>query len=112
MNKVYLSGPITGTPDYLSRFEKAEEVCKRTPNVSVVNPAKVNACLPENTSYEEYMDMAFLMLKMCDTIYMMHGWEKSCGANREYGYALGAGMNIIFEDKQEEGRWNIKLGIA
>ena len=101
--KIYLSGPITGTSDYIARFERAEEICKRDPKAEVVNPAKVNACLPESTSYEEYMDMAFLMLKMCDAIYMMHGWEKSCGANREYGYALGAGMKILKEDEQVKG---------
>ncbi len=98
--KIYLSGPITGTSDYKARFERAEEIMLRKPNVEVVNPAKVNACLPESTTYAQYMDMAFLMLKMCDGIYMMHGWEESPGANREYGYAMGTGMEILMEDSQ------------
>lgn len=35
------------------------------------------------------------MLKHCDTIYLLPGWRDSCGCNREYGYALAAGMTII-----------------
>lgn len=31
---------------------------------------------------------------MCDQIYMLKGWEKSCGANQEYGYALACDMII------------------
>ncbi len=29
---------------------------------------------------------------------MMKGWEQSKGANREYGYALGKGYQILQED--------------
>ena len=44
------------------------------------------------------MKMSLTMLGMCDAIYMMDGWENSCGANREYGYALASGMKIMRED--------------
>lgn len=44
------------------------------------------------------------MLGMCGSIYMLKGWEKSCGANREYGYALAKDMTVILEqaDWQQE----------
>ena len=38
-----------------------------------------------------------VLLDLCDTIYMLKGWEQSCGANREYGYALAKGLDIMFE---------------
>lgn len=41
MSKIYISGPITGTDNYMERFEKAENGLKAL-GVSVVNPAKVN----------------------------------------------------------------------
>ena len=85
--RVYISGPITGTDDYMERFAKAEEQLKKA-GYSVINPAKVNSMMPEDTTYEEYMKMSFAMLDMCEIIYMLKGWEKSSGANREYGYAL------------------------
>lgn len=94
--KIYISGAITGTDDYMERFAKAEkELAKQ--GWSVVNPAKVNAQLPENTTYEEYMNMCFCMLDMCDSIYMLKGWGKTCGANRELGYALAKDMIIVYE---------------
>ena len=96
MSKIYISGPITGTTDYMERFEKAENYLK-SKGYSVVNPAKVNAQMPEDTTYEEYMKMSFTMLDMCQCIYMLEGWHKSTGANRELGYAMAKDMTIIHE---------------
>lgn len=94
--KIYISGAITGTEDFMERFAKAEkELTEQC--YSVVNPAKVNAQLPEDTSYEEYMKMSFCMLDMCEAIYMLRGWSKSCGANREFGYAMAKDMIIMYE---------------
>lgn len=94
--KIYISGAITGTDDYMERFAKAEKELTEK-GYSVVNPAKVNAQLPEDTSYEDYMKMCFCMLDMCDNICMLKGWEKSCGANREYGYAMAKDIIIMYE---------------
>lgn len=94
--KIYISGAITGTDDYMERFAKAEKELTEQ-GYSVVNPAKVNAQLPEDTNYEEYMKMSFCMLTMCDSIYMLKGWEKSCGANREYGYAIAKKKTVFYE---------------
>ena len=43
------------------------------------------------------MDMSMMMLSMCSSIYMLKGWEKSMGANREYGYALATDIIIMRE---------------
>lgn len=94
--KIYISGAITGTDDYMERFAKAEKELTEN-GYSVVNPAKVNAQLPEDTTYEEYMKMCFCMLDMCDGIYMLKCFEKSCGANRELGYAMAKDMIIMHE---------------
>lgn len=94
--KIYLSGAISGTDDYMERFAKAEKELTEQ-GYSVVNPAKVNAQLPEDTGYEEYMKMSFCMLDMCDSICMLKGWRKSRGANREYCYAIEKCKIIMFE---------------
>lgn len=95
--KVYISGGITGIEDYMEHFQQAEDKLLED-GYSVINPAKVNDMLPSNTSYEEYMKMSICMLDMCDHIYMLKGWEKSCGSNREYGYALAKDKIIMFEE--------------
>ena len=94
--KIYISGAISNTDDYMERFAKADKELTDK-GWSVVNPAKVNAQLPEDTSYEQYMKMCFCMLDMCIAIYMLKDWEKSCGSNRELGYAMAKDMIIMYE---------------
>ena len=94
--KIYISGAITGTDDYMERFAKAEKELTEQ-GYSVVNPAKVNSQLPEDTSCEDYMKMCFCMLDICEAIFMLQGWSKSCGANRELGYAMAKDMIIMYE---------------
>ena len=91
--KLYLSGAITGTDDYMDCFSMAEKSLEA--EHTIINPAKVNAQLPSDTDYEDYMKMSFCMLDMCDGIYLLKGWEKSCGSNRELGYAMAKGKIIL-----------------
>ena len=94
--KIYISGAISNTDDYMERFAKAEKELTEK-GYSVVNPAKVNAQLPEDTTYEEYMKMCFCMLDICEAIFMMQGWSKSRCSIREYGYAIAKDMIIMHE---------------
>ena len=93
---VYISGRMTGTDDYAERFAKAEQELTEQ-GFSVINPAKTAATFPKSFTYEDYMKIDLALLGMCDGIYMLKGWEKSCGANREYGYALASGMRVMYE---------------
>ena len=94
--KIYISGAISNTDDYMERFAKAEKELTEQ-GYSVVNPAKVNAQLPEDTTYDEYMKMCFCMLDMADSIYMLSNYENSKGACMEYGYAMAKDMIIMYE---------------
>ena len=94
--KIYISGAISNTDDFMERFAKAEKKLTEQ-GWSVVNPAKVNAQLPEDTNYEEYMKMCFCMLDMCDSICMLKDWEKSCGSNRELGYSMAKKKTVFYE---------------
>ena len=94
--KIYISGKITGTTDYMERFAAVEDRLTEQGH-SVINPARVNGCLPPDTTYEQYMDMCFCMLKQAEAIYMMQGWRNSPGACREFGFAMWTDMIIMEE---------------
>lgn len=99
--KIYISGPITGVPGYMEKFESAEKKLKAEGH-TVVNPARVNAALPEGTTHKEYMMTAIAMLDMCDTIFMMAGWQQSKGCNMEIAHAMEHGITITFEGGKNE----------
>lgn len=94
--KIYISGAITGTTDYLERFEKAEELIRESGYIPI-NPAKVCAGLPENSTHEEYMSVCYPLLRMADVVYMLNGWEESKGAMLEFKYAIRNKKGIHFE---------------
>lgn len=96
--KIYISGAITGTDDFMERFSIAQKKLERDGH-DVVNPALVNSNLPKSTTYSEYMDMSICMLNMCDAIYLLDGWKSSRGANLELIFAMLNDKTILYEVK-------------
>lgn len=94
--KIYISGKITGTTDYMERFARAEKHLRNAGFIPV-NPAKVNGQLPPETTHSEYMTTSLAMLEFCECIYMLDGWKTSPGANMEFGFALANNKKIYFE---------------
>ena len=93
--KVYISGPMEGVEDYLENFREAEENLL-TLGQDVVNPARLDKAVKGcGLSREDYLDLDLALLRWCDAIVMLIGWQQSRGCNREYGYAMGRGMKII-----------------
>lgn len=93
---IYISGPMAGIEGYEKNFKAAEEKMKESGH-EVVNPAEING---EGMTREELLALDLRMLEECDAIYMLKGWQQSCGANREYGFALAKGMGVMFEEDE------------
>ena len=53
--------------------------------------------LTTQLEYETYLMIAFALIDDADEIYMIEGWERSAGANRELGYAIGKGKKVIYQ---------------
>lgn len=97
--KVYISGKITGLPkeEYMYNFNQAERFLKKR-GYSVINPARVNGELPEDTTtYEEYMEVSLKLLSFCDAIFMLSDWTDSNGATIEWNYAMSHGIKAMYE---------------
>ena len=83
---VYISGPITGVPDYEKKFEKVATWLNIF-GVEAVSPVTKNIL-----GYKTYIDRALTLLRDCDMICMMPGWERSEGAKLEHHYANVVGL--------------------
>ena len=96
---IYISGPISGTRDYLSRFDEAEnDILDTMPGVSIINPAIILSLLP--TRYMNYKDITKVcldLLSMCDGIYMLKDWETRKGAVLEHEYAVANNFEIFYQ---------------
>lgn len=96
--RIYISGPMTGHFGFELEFAKREEHL-RLQGHDAVNPAKLSDIIRTNMKTEDWLAIDLALLNVCDAIYMMKGWQDSKGANRELGFAMGAGMKVIYEEE-------------
>ena len=108
--KIYLSGPMTGLPEYnYPAFHKAARAL-RAVGYRVVNPAELHPhsrlrrwiaammamlnLTPATTlpTWDEYMREALRGLLGCEAIVLLPGWEHSRGARCEVSLAAELGM--------------------
>ena len=92
--RIYISGPMTGVPNYKDKFDEAEKYLTDK-GYDVFNPARVDDALPVKImTYDEIMDIDLCMLRMCDAIYMLNGWCSSKGAWIELMDALANDLQV------------------
>lgn len=86
----YIAGPITGVKDYRARFKRAADKLGDQGWI-VLNPAE----LPEGMVYEAYIPICLAMLAAADTLFVLPGSEKSCGALAEIAFARAMGKKTV-----------------
>lgn len=101
MKIIYISGPISGCPDYMIRFAGAKSRLLRC-GYEVVNPAQMCLSLPTTLTHNQYMEICMAALKACDTIYLLNGWQNSVGAKIEAEYALFNNYVLIEEGSEND----------
>ena len=96
--KVYISGPMTGLPDYnRAAFFRAAEALKEKGCYVPVH----TAWMVDQLSRVDYMRMALQMMLTCDAIYLLRGWIDSAGAQTEYAIASLCGLQLMYEEDEE-----------
>lgn len=96
---VYLSGPMSGLPEFnIPAFIVAADRL-RAAGVSVLSPHEIEHLEPNgpgSISWATYMRNDLKCLIRCDAIALLPGWPKSKGAQLELTTALALGMPVYF----------------
>ena len=105
--RLYLSGPLTDCPNYRRVFREAQNILEQMGHDDIVNPAEL--CSVINTdkfTYEQIMTICKDLLRTCDALILLPGYEKSHGCGVEEGIAEENDLIIVEFQDYVEGRWN------
>ena len=91
--KVYISGPMTGIPDFNYPAFNFAAKCLRCEGLEVVNPVEVQISKP-SPEWADYLKADIRELVTCDEMRTLEGWEKSRGACLEVDIARRLGIPI------------------
>lgn len=89
MTKIYISGPITGNPNYKKQFATISQKLTKDGHI-VVDPSVET----EGLSPRDYMRISLARLEAADEILLLPGWENSKGAKIEKLYAEYIGLRV------------------
>ena len=92
MSKTYLSGPMTGLPEFNhpAFFAKAAEL--RAEGRTVLSPALIVG--GQDWEWRDWMREALKMQMDADVVHMLPGWRRSRGARIERRLALILGQRV------------------
>lgn len=88
----YLSGPMTGLPDYNIPAFRATAASLRAEGVDVLDPSE-RGVIP-SWEWEDYLRADLADLLSCNAIALLPGWEASRGARLELHVARELGFSI------------------
>lgn len=106
MKKVYISGPMTGLPEYnYPAFHEAAHKLREA-GYEPINPADFP--IQEDWEWADYMRQDIPRLCEADHIYLLDGWENSKGATVEKSIADILGITSL-SDQDIQGQTLKKL---
>ena len=93
MKRIYLSGPMTGRPEFNFPAFHAAASELRSRGMAVVNPAEIEPT--GEKTWANCMKADIKALCDCCTVALLPGWEDSKGANIEARLAINLGMRVV-----------------
>lgn len=99
---IYISGPMTGMPEY--NFPEFNRITKewRAEGWEVRNPAEKGEL--DGWEWEDYLRYDLIDVAQCDSLAQLRGWSKSRGAKLEYYVAKKLGLTI-YDAYSKEVKW-------
>lgn len=118
---VYISGPISSNPDHERWFDAVERYLWSTDKYNYVfNPDKIGASYETThpfdvASSDEYKRIKRLerdawILKRCEYIVFIPGWNKATGCIAEYMAAKVLGLDMTFLSDEDMADILLKFG--
>ena len=89
--KVYISGPMTGYPDFNYPAFNAAETWLTDRGHDVLNPARH----PKQDTWAGYLRLDLADVLTADGIALLPGWEASRGAQLEVHVAHSLGIRVL-----------------
>ncbi|EFU9021520.1 DUF4406 domain-containing protein [Salmonella enterica] len=99
MSIIFISGPMSGMPDFNRDAFALTAALLRATGHTVLNPA----LLPDGLKYGHYLKICTAMLECADTIYLLDGWESSTGATAEHALAKSLNLEISTPESRKGG---------
>ena len=96
---VYLSGPMTGLPDYNREAFNLRAEAFRAAGYTVKNPADISVTHGTEKSYGFYFKRALRLMLECDVVYVFGDITQSAGVELELQAARMADMQIVWEGR-------------
>jgi Domain of unknown function (DUF4406) len=87
---LYISGPMTGHPEFNYPAFHAAETKLRDAGHTVLNPARQ----PKQATWEDYMRADIAAVVSADGVALLPGWRTSRGARLEHHVAAELGLEI------------------
>ena len=114
---LYIAGPYSANEhhteqDHINRAEIVSiELIRK--GFHVITPHKNTAGYEkyedENITFETWIAMDLNILKRCDGIFLMNGWDESKGATIEVGYSISNRIKIIKESDFSPDKLTLKI---
>lgn len=107
MTRAYLSGPMSGLPEFNAPAFHAAAARLRASGYEVVNPAELDAAdAGRPMEWSDYLRRDIAQLVTCEAIVLLPGHEKSKGARLERHIARELGMREVFYGEATAAHFN------
>lgn len=98
--KIYVSGPMTGLPEYNYPAFREKSAFLREIGHEVYNPSEFpyDGPLEDFPIREAFASYCKFICEEADAIYMLKDWKQSAGARVEHDLAKRLGLKIMYQE--------------